>query len=192
MGYTVEKIEGCTIVRGSGSIMEMVAITQSGQDGDVIDPGLAKIYEASLVCGSPAALKALRTSQHTLALARAKAEREAAANSTIPNAAKRWLEQGERGLSSETMFTRFTGIELDGNRDAPADGDDFRRCRLLLDQVPEFQAKLHLMKDVSKEWHGLVDSWQELCDVMDDEAPDWRKREGTSRRLNAKMQEFLQ
>jgi hypothetical protein len=191
MSYVVEKIEGCTIVRGSGSITEMVALMQSSEKGDVMDPGLAKIYEASMVSGSPAALKALRTSKHTLALASAKADRESA-SSGISAAAKRWLEQGERGLSSETMFTRFTGIELDGNRDAPADGDDFRRCRLLLEQVPEFQAQLHLMKDVSKEWHGLVDCWLELCDVMDDEAPAWREREGTSRRLNAKMEEFLQ
>jgi hypothetical protein len=190
MSYTVEKIDGCTIVTGSVPITDMVALMQAGGDDDVLDPGLAKIYGACLVCGTPAALKALKASERTRALANAKAERESG-GSGISEAAKLWLENGERGLSSETMFTRFTGIELDGNRDAPMDGDDFRRCRLLLDQVPEFQAKLHLMKDVSKEWHGLVDSWQELCDVMDEEAPNWRQREGTSRRVNAKMKEFL-
>lgn len=191
MSYTVEKIEGCTIVIGSLPITEMVALMQSGGEDDELDPGLAKIYGACMVTGSRAALDALKASDRTKALASEKAERESG-DSGISEAAKRWLENGERGLSSETMFTRFTGIELDGNRDAPMDGDDFRRCRLLLDQVPEFQAKLHLMKDVSKEWHGLVDCWQDLCDVMDDEAPDWRKREGTSRRLNAKMKEFLE
>jgi hypothetical protein len=191
MSCTVEKIDGVSIVVGSVSAMELVALMQSAGKGDVLDPGLAKIYGACMVYGSRAALDALKASDRTKALASAKAERESG-NSGISEAAKLWLENGERGLSSETMFTRFTGIELDGNRDAPMDGDDFRRCRLLLDQVPEFQAKLHLMKDVSKEWHGLVDCWQELCAVMDDEAPSWRQREGTSRRLNEKMREFLE
>lgn len=190
MPHTVEKIEGCTVVIGPLPIMEMVSIMTNGGDDAVIDPGLAKIYGASMVFGTPAALAALKASPRTAELAKAKAESEAG-STYLSDDAKQWLENGERGLSSETMFTRFTGISLDGDNDAPSDGDDFRRCRLLLEQVPEFQAKLPLMKDVSAEWHSLVGCWSQLCDVMDEEAPSWREREGASRKLNAKMREFL-
>lgn len=192
MTYTVEEFLGCTIVTGPVPIMEMVAIMQRGGDDGVMDPGMGKVYGASMVIGTPENLEKLRAAPRTLELARSKASAEAG-SANLSEAAMKWLEYGERGLSSEAMFSRFTGIILDGeiNTDHPYDGDDFRRCRLLLEAVPEFQAKLPLMKDVSTQWHSLANSWQELCDLMDNEAPEWRNQSGTCRKLNIKMAEFL-
>lgn len=193
MSYSVEEFLGCTIVTGTVPVMEMVAIMQSGGDTTVMDPGMAKVYGASLVIGTPENLEKLRAAPRTHEMARSKAAAEAGGTNLSENAMK-WLEYGERGSSSEAMFSRITGIVLDGeiNTDHPLDGDDFRRCRLLLEAVPEFQSKLQLMKDVSTQWHSLVNSWEELCDVMDAEAPQWRDRKGTSRNLNDKMAEFLE
>lgn len=193
MSYQVEEFLGCTIVNGSVPIMEMVAIMTGSGENAVMDPGLAKVYGAGMVIGTPENLEKLRKSPRTLELSHAKATSEAG-NSNLSEDAMKWLEFGERGSSSEAIFSRITGIALDGevNTDHPLDGDDFRRCRLLLEAVPEFQAKLTLMKDVSTQWHSLVNSWQELCDVMDAEAPQWRERKGTSRNLNDKMAEFLE
>lgn len=193
MSYQVEEFLGCTIVTGSVPIMEMVAIMTGSGENAVMDPGMAKVYGAGMVIGTPENLEKLRKSPRTLELSHAKATSEAG-NSNLSEDAMKWLEFGERGSSSEAIFSRITGITLDGevNTDHPLDGDDFRRCRLLLEAVPEFQAKLTLMKDVSTQWHSLVNSWQELCDVMDAEAPQWRERKGTSRNLNDKMAEFLE
>lgn len=190
MSYSVEEFQGCKIVTGSVPVTEMVAIMNSYGDEGMLDCSLSKIYGASMVVGTESSIEALRNHPRTLEAAHRKAMEEAG---SIPLSihASRWLEQGERGLSSETMFTRFTGIQLDGDKDHPHDGDDFRRCRLLLEAVPEFQAKLHLMKDVSPEWNNLIGAWQELCDIMDEEAPAWRNREGVTRKVNMKMAEFL-
>ena len=79
-----------------------------------------------------------------------------------------WLANGERGLSSETIATKLSGINCMGPFDSkkfgwsPSDPDDFRRCLLLLEQVPEFKERLHEMKEVSELWGKLVDNWDEF------------------------------
>jgi hypothetical protein len=190
VSYSVEQFEGCTIVIGPVPVMQMVAIMSGGSDDTLIDPGLARIYGASLVAGTPENLDKLRNSSRTKTLAHEKALNERG-EAQLSRDAISWLENGERGMSSEAMFTRFTGVSLDGECNHPHDADDFRRCRLLLEAVPEFQGKIHLMKDVSVQWHSLAGYWQELCDLMDEEAPDWRERHGISTKFDRKMAEFL-
>lgn len=89
----------------------------------------------------------------------------------VPSAALEWLRTGERGISSEVIFERLTGIPVqNGSRkDVPSDPDDLRRCRLLLDAVPEFGARLEEMADVSERWAKLVKVWNRLCAIMDEE-----------------------
>ena len=80
----------------------------------------------------------------------------------------KWLANGERGLSSETIATKLSGLDcmgFDGQKHYgfhPIDPDDFRRCMKLLDQVPEFRERLYEMKDVSEVWSRLVDNWDEF------------------------------
>lgn len=52
-----------------------------------------------------------------------------------------WLDRGERGTSSDTIHSAFCGGWL-RHADAPHDPDDFRRCKLLLDLLPEWRADL--------------------------------------------------
>jgi hypothetical protein len=92
-----------------------------------------------------------------------------------------WLANGKRGISSNTIFTHLTGIDAMGGwggRSHPHDPADLWRCRLLLEQVPEFGERLCEMKTASPVWARLVAKWGELCALMDREAPNWRNGEG--------------
>jgi hypothetical protein len=78
------------------------------------------------------------------------------------------------------MFRRFTGVRPEGLvADSfaahPQDADDLGRCRLLLEAVPEFTARLQGMADVSPVWASIVANWAELCELMDGEVPRWRE-----------------
>jgi hypothetical protein len=88
-----------------------------------------------------------------------------------------WLANGERGTSSNTIFTHLSGMDCVGRWGGshPLDPGDFRRCRLLLDQVPEFQARINELRTISPVWDRLVSSWMLLCDTMDAEFSTWRE-----------------
>lgn len=81
-----------------------------------------------------------------------------------------WLDHGERGVSSKTIFSVLSGNEILPRPQwcHPCDPDDFRRCHRLLETVPEWRNKLHLMKDVSTPWSNLVDNWGKLTDMLKD------------------------
>lgn len=90
---------------------------------------------------------------------------------TIPAAAMEWQRRGEKGISSNAIFETMTGFPVTGSwgRGYPSDPDDLRRCRLLLDAVPEFAARLGEMATVGPEWAELVAIWPRLCATMDAE-----------------------
>ncbi|GAB7082343.1 hypothetical protein [Megalodesulfovibrio paquesii] len=95
---------------------------------------------------------------------------------SLPMEAIQWLANGERGLSSNALFTRLTGVDALGRdkkwwRFHPLDPADFRRCVLLLETVPGFREKLPLMCDVSPQWAALVAHWEELEALLVDEYP---------------------
>jgi len=101
---------------------------------------------------------------------------------SLPAGASDWLRTGERGISSEAIFSHLTGIPVCGHWGLrpPADPDDLRRCRLLLEAVPAFAAELHRMAEVSEEWAALVERWDKICATMDREVPEWRERRGSA------------
>jgi hypothetical protein len=88
------------------------------------------------------------------------------------NKAMWWMTHGERGMSSEAIWNRLIYttdgmVNLDGQKKHhPSDADDFRRCYLLLETVPEWKEKLHLLKDLSPVWSKLVDKWGELTEML--------------------------
>lgn len=89
---------------------------------------------------------------------------------SLSEAANSWLANGERGSSSEAIFEHMTGVWVGGRRrnfTNPSDPDDFWRCRLLLDAVPEFKTHLHRMSEVSSAWAALVARWADLESLMD-------------------------
>lgn len=104
------------------------------------------------------------------------------AKTGLSEAAIDWLASGARGNSSETMFTHLTGVDANrGSRNEnPYDPDDMRRCRLLLEQVPELASSLPKMATVSKQWARLVHDWDLICATMDQECADWRAGKGSA------------
>jgi hypothetical protein len=139
--------------------------------GAVADTDVARMAGANLAFGAPAALQALRDRLEDGALAAVKAS-----NNGLSQEAARWLAGGHRGTSSNAIFTHITGIDATGfgGFDHPHDPADFKRCRLLLEQVPELAPRLQEMKSVSPAWARLVDAWETICATMDTECPDWR------------------
>jgi hypothetical protein len=105
-------------------------------------------------------------------------------NVDIPEGALDWLARGERGISSEAIFSKMTGVPVSSDRhydwSIPLDPSDLRRCRLLLEAVPEWQSRLHEMTDVSTGWAEMVKVWPELCATLDEEVPHWRRGNGTA------------
>ena len=140
----------------------------------VLDTDVARMAGATVAGGTPEALDTLRLRLEAGAL-----QAQQQANPGLSEAATRWLASGERGLSSETMFEHLTGIKtLDEHWGicTPSDPADLRRCRLLLEQVPELVPLFHKMSTASKEWAALVKNWTDLCATMDAEAPNWRTK----------------
>lgn len=88
-----------------------------------------------------------------------------------------WLEYGERGISSETIFSIMSGKDIRHSRGReyghPYDSDDFSRCYKLLKLIPEWRS-LDKMKTVSKEWSNLVDNWDKLTEMFEEnERTNW-------------------
>jgi hypothetical protein len=103
---------------------------------------------------------------------------------SLPPGADEWLREGERGISSEAIFSHLTGVRVLGRHwqlTPPADPDDFRRCRQLLEAVPAFRTELPRMAELGPQWAAIVGHWEELCALMDSEAPGWRDPAVTGR-----------
>lgn len=162
--------------------------------GAVLDADIARMAGANLAAGTPEALAALRQRLEagaTLA--------EVQGNPGLSPEALRWLACGHRGLSSESIFQYLTGIQvLKGHWQSefprtPIDPDDMRRCRLLLEQVPELEPIFRKrMASASKRWAALVQRWDEICAVMDEESPEWRAGKGRAPKTYDLMRVILE
>jgi hypothetical protein len=91
----------------------------------------------------------------------------------IPDAAVEWLRFGARGMSSEAIFERMTGLPVGGGTRlrAPSDPSDLNRCLHLLRAVPEWQHRIAEMATVNDDWAGLVAVWPQLVALFDEEEP---------------------
>lgn len=167
--YAVVKRGGCRIVFGQIPVMALVGLSNSLSPNAVMDAHVARLLGATFAIGDVAALEALANDPEVLREARERAAPHVKGLS--PNAAE-WFVRGERGASSDAMFHVFTG-RGEASTAHPSDPADLRRCRLLLEQVPEFRPLLVQMRGVSAHWARLYDGWESLTAVMDEEAPEW-------------------
>lgn len=175
--FTVEDRGGCLIIYGALPI-EWISRFSKMIPRAIVSPQLAHMMGANFAFGNKTNVERLIVEVTPEAEARAKQQ---AAGRGLSDGALRWLGSGERGISSNTMFTVLTGVDaMDGSvKSHPYDPSDFRRCRLLLDQCPEMAQHLPKMADVSKEWSGLVQNWDAICLTMDAENPDWKEKRGS-------------
>ena len=79
-----------------------------------------------------------------------------------------WLNNGHRGMSSESMWHLFMDRPKEQRPSYPYDPDDFSRCYKLLEMVPEWKSRINELKTLSLPWSNLVDNWDELTRLYED------------------------
>lgn len=176
----IKEIEGCTVVYGDLPLSQMAEVLGAAGDG-FVDPNAARVLGATMVVGTQANINKLKASESFKASAIQTAKKESQGADLSEDAVK-WLIMGERGSSSSFMFGYLAQIDvLKGSGcPIPRDAADMRRCRLLIEQVPEFKEHLHKLAGASDEWALLIERWNEICQVMDAESPEWRDARGRS------------
>lgn len=184
--YTQTERGGCKVVFGQMPITAVLAMVKTLAEGAVFDIRAARLLGATMVVGMPADVETLVKDPDVLNEARA---RYAPLTAGLSDAAAEWFATGDRGASSEAMFFAFTG-RGEESRATPADPSDLRRCRLLLEQVPEFQGLFIRMRTVSPEWDALYEKWPELTALMDEETPEWRVQDGSAPRTYRRMKDL--
>lgn len=98
--------------------------------------------------------------------------------SNIKNKVLHWLAYGSVGVSSKSMALAAAGMPKCENwgADIPHDPDDFNRCLLLLDAIPEIRNHFDKIALLSKSWHKIISNWDEIEKSFIDEAGfNWSK-----------------
>jgi hypothetical protein len=173
--YTVEHRGNCVLIDGHVPASAFITLAKLAPRDAVLDTDAARMLGVTFAFGPKAELDKLKE--------QAAASQIAHTNQAHPHLSKnaiRWLATGQRGVSSETMFSVLTGHRLRDDFSVPWDPADFARCRLLLENVPELEPDLHKMAGVSPEWANLVRDWTKICVTMDWESPGWREGKGSA------------
>lgn len=177
--YTVEHRGGCILIFGEVPVSALSVLTGLAPAKAVLDPDVARIYGANFAFGLYGDLQALR------AAGAPAAERSArVSHPGLSEAAVKWLANGRRGTSSNTIFTVLTGVDaLKGwGADNPHDPDDLDRCLALLEAVPELRPKLPLMAQVSPAWAALIAHWDQIeRSHLDEVGLGWTKAKSAPR-----------
>jgi len=79
-----------------------------------------------------------------------------------------WLLNGEHGTSSLCLAGMMLGSTTNFRLDTPSDPDDFRRCYLLINYLPDGVA-LFKNKVVGEKWKAIAENWEELCRLFEKE-----------------------
>lgn len=187
--YSITERNGCRLVTGSVPLSAFGLLTYGMPKGAVIDSHAARLLGVNFAVGLPEDLAELVRDPTVQAAARHRADQQRATG--MSDEAREWLATGEHGTSSLTIFQRLTGRRITDIEGHPHDSADLRRCRLLLEAVPDLQARMGEMAAVSPAWKSLVAKWCQLCALMDQEAPSWRQREGTAPRTWELMREAI-
>src|SRR5690554_6548581 len=107
---TVTHLKGCRLVIGPVPMTEMASLLASCQDEDVMDVHIASLVGATMVTGSQKALDELLASDDLPICEDRIKDRDAAIASGLPEAFSEWLYRGQRGVSSDYIAHRVTGI----------------------------------------------------------------------------------
>lgn len=86
-----------------------------------------------------------------------------------------WMSEGETGLSSMSLARETAGLPHPtkgsfGGIWAPSDPADLRRCRLLIEAVPEARQAVDRLAEKHDGWRGLAADWNEINRLYDEEA----------------------
>jgi len=95
-------------------------------------------------------------------------EPQANQNKDIQERAMWWINNGETGSSSKTMWNCFLG-NTNFSINHPYDPDDFKRCYKLLQAIPEWKTSQYMNKlsQLSTPWKNLVENWDKLTEMYE-------------------------
>ena len=100
-----------------------------------------------------------------------------------------WLAGGDTGISSKTIWFVMMGrenTERYWRASPPSDPSDFGRCYRLLQVMPSWRVRLPDVAAKHPAWSGLVEHWDELTALYEEELP---KR--SAPKLYARMKQLL-
>jgi len=87
-----------------------------------------------------------------------------------------WIATGEVGVSSKTMWAAITrsgsSDRKTRNWDVPHDPDDFSRCISFVRECSITPEQLQMVKSSFKWWAPIIDNWDELVSLWDEESPN--------------------
>lgn len=86
-----------------------------------------------------------------------------------------WEVNGETGISSRALGGFMTGKRRPPGDTVPRDLDDFRRCALLLDRIPEWEPRMAEMSSLGGHWEQLAPRFSEMLTIYRTEAPGFDK-----------------
>ena len=90
----------------------------------------------------------------------------------IKERANWWRNRGDVGDSSLTIWSAFTGPCIDHrNLGYPLDPQDFLRCKLLLDLIPEWRQEVKKVSACFRWWAPFVDRWDGFERLYAEESP---------------------
>jgi len=81
-----------------------------------------------------------------------------------------WLGSWDTGTSSLTICSALLEGGLICAADVPHDPADFGRCYRLLELRPDWRGRLQEVADVFADWQPLVDRWDELEKLWEEES----------------------
>lgn len=86
----------------------------------------------------------------------------------------KWFATGQVGESSKAMAKHLLGYDHNGSY--PLDPDDFNRCLLFLERVPEARQHLNKLRTISPVWDALVENWSGIeREFLAEVGLDWCK-----------------
>ena len=80
-----------------------------------------------------------------------------------------WLATDDVGLSSKFLALKLSGSPETPEYAHPHDSVDFKRCCKMLKAVPELQGKLGDIAKESEVWAGLVEDWNTINELIDND-----------------------
>lgn len=85
-----------------------------------------------------------------------------------------WIVNGEVGISSKTMWAAINGAihekpHMGFKLDVPHDPDDFRRCKLFVDECAIAKVDFLVIKTVVPWFAPFIDNWDRLVELYNEE-----------------------
>lgn len=181
----IEQRDGVILARGSLSIRELDKVLKMAPKGAVIHPNGARMLGVDWLIGTPDAIERVLAPMKNGEMPVA----NPATETGLSNAARRWLDLGERGESSNALFAVMHNYpEAKGSRDNdgywphPVDPSDLRRCVKMLRETEVEQyvdRAAERISALSPEWAGLMQCWSELVATLDAEMSLPRQPDGS-------------